>query len=84
MKQLPNRQLIDPLSPDTPVFINRFDWHMALANSVALQKAGITAETPDPPGGEIERDPVDRRTDRNPERRSDGSGDQGDSASHAG
>jgi predicted amidohydrolase YtcJ len=58
VKLLPGRALIDPLSPDTPVFINRFDWHMALANGVALQKAGITRDTPDPPGGMIERDPA--------------------------
>ncbi len=51
VKRLPVRALIDPVSPDTPVFINRFDWHMALANSVALDKAGITRETPDPPEG---------------------------------
>jgi len=58
VKRLPVRALIDPVSPDTPVFINRFDWHMALANSVALGKAGITRETPDPPGGTIVRDPA--------------------------
>lgn len=58
VKQMPVRQLIDPVSSSTPVFINRFDWHMALANSVALQKAGVTRDTPDPPGGTIERDPA--------------------------
>ena len=58
VKRLPVRALIDPVSPDTPVFMNRFDWHMALANGVALHKAGITRETPDPPGGTIVRDPT--------------------------
>lgn len=58
VKRLPVRAMIDPASPDTPVFINRFDWHMALANSVALEKAGITRDTPDPPGGTIVRDPA--------------------------
>ena len=38
------------------MFLPRFDWHMALANRVALQRAGITRDTPDPPGGRIERD----------------------------
>ena len=53
---LPGRQLIDPVSPATPVFVNRFDGHMAVANSVALKLAGVTAATPDPPGGVIVRD----------------------------
>jgi hypothetical protein len=59
VKQLPRREWVDPLTPDTPVFVNRLDGHMALANSVALRRAGITAATPDPDGGMIERD---RRT----------------------
>jgi hypothetical protein len=53
---LPSRQLIDPVAPETPVFVNRFDGHMAVANSVALKLAGVTAATPDPPGGVIVRD----------------------------
>jgi len=48
--------LIDPLTPDNPVFVSRYDGHMGLANSVALKLAGITAQTPDPPGGTIVRD----------------------------
>jgi predicted amidohydrolase YtcJ len=54
--RLPTRQLIDAVTPDHPVFINRLDGHMALANSLALKLAGITRETPDPPGGTIVRD----------------------------
>jgi len=53
---MPTRELIDPLTPDTPVFVGRYDGHMALANSVTLRLAGITAQTPDPPGGVIVRD----------------------------
>jgi predicted amidohydrolase YtcJ len=53
---LPTKELIDALTPNTPVFVNRYDGHMGLANSVALRLAGITAETPDPPGGRIVRD----------------------------
>ncbi len=54
--QLPTKELIDPATPDNPVFLDRYDGHMALANSVALRMAGITAQTPDPPGGVIVRD----------------------------
>jgi hypothetical protein len=53
---LPTRQLIDGVTPDNPVFINRLDGHMCLANSLALKLAGVTRETPDPPGGAIVRD----------------------------
>ncbi len=53
---LPTRQLIDAITPDNPVFINRLDGHMCLANSFALKLAGVTQATPDPPGGTIVRD----------------------------
>src|SRR5262249_23427067 len=54
--RLPTRQLIDSGSGDHPVFVSRLDGHMALANSRALQLAGITRNTPDPPGGVIVKD----------------------------
>jgi predicted amidohydrolase YtcJ len=54
--QLPTKELIDPVAGDVPVFVSRYDGHMALANSLALRLAGITAQTPDPPGGMIVRD----------------------------
>jgi predicted amidohydrolase YtcJ len=54
--EMPTKELIDPATPDTPVFVSRYDGHMALANSVTLRLAGITAQTPDPPGGVIVRD----------------------------
>jgi predicted amidohydrolase YtcJ len=54
--EMPTKELIDALTPDTPVFVSRYDGHMGLANSVALRLAGITAKTPDPPGGTIVRD----------------------------
>lgn len=57
-KTLPRKEWVDPFSPDTPLFLPRFDWHMALVNSAALAAAGITRTTPDPTGGKIERDPV--------------------------
>ena len=53
---LPTKELIDPLTPDTPVFVSRYDGHMVLANSLALRLAGITAHTADPAGGVIVRD----------------------------
>ncbi len=53
---LPSKELIDPVTPSTPVFINRYDGHMSLANSAALRLGGVTSKTPNPPGGEIIRD----------------------------
>ena len=53
---LPERSWIDSVTPDNPVFVNRLDGHMALANSVALRLAGISAETRDIAGGTIVRD----------------------------
>jgi predicted amidohydrolase YtcJ len=54
--QLPTKELIDRVTPDTPVAVGRYDGHMYLANSLALKMAHITASTPDPPGGQIGRD----------------------------
>jgi len=54
---LPTRGLIDAATPATPVFVNRLDGHMALANSVALKLAGVTRDMPDPDGGLIVHDP---------------------------
>jgi predicted amidohydrolase YtcJ len=53
---LPTRQDIDAVTPNNPVALDRYDGHMVIANSAALKIAGITAATPDPPGGEIVRD----------------------------
>ncbi len=53
---LPTKELIDRHTPNTPVFVNRLDGHMSLANSVALKLAGVTRETKDPPGGLIVRE----------------------------
>ena len=49
-------EMIDAATPDHPVWVNRLDGHMALANSLALKLAGVTKETKDPPGGVIVRD----------------------------
>src|SRR5690606_4346919 len=47
---------IDAVTPNNPVWINRLDGHMALANSLALENAGVDADSPDIEGGEIVRD----------------------------
>lgn len=54
--ELPTRSWIDAVTPHHPVWVNRLDGHMALANSAALAAAGITRATPDVAGGEIVRD----------------------------
>jgi predicted amidohydrolase YtcJ len=56
VSQMPTRQLIDDVTGDTPVSLSRYDGHVVLANSAALKLAGITAATPDPPGGTMLRD----------------------------
>lgn len=55
--KLPTKELIDAFTPTTPVFVNRYDGHMALANNYVLKLAKIAKTTPDPPGGTIVRDP---------------------------
>ncbi|MBS1947116.1 MAG: amidohydrolase [Bacteroidetes bacterium] len=54
--KLPTRFWIDSITGNHPVFIERYDGHMSLANSIALKLAGVDKHTPDPPGGEIVRD----------------------------
>jgi predicted amidohydrolase YtcJ len=54
---LPDRAWFDAVTPEHPVAVNRLDGHMLVANAVALRLAGITRDTPDPPGGMIVRDP---------------------------
>lgn len=54
--ELPTRAWIDSVTPNTPVFIQRLDGHMSLANTLALRAAGVTRDTKDVPGGTIVRD----------------------------
>lgn len=61
-QQLPTRADIDRVTPDHPVFVVRLDGHMALANSLALKLAGLTADTPVPDGGAIVKDPTGEPT----------------------
>jgi predicted amidohydrolase YtcJ len=53
---LPTRELVDPVTGDTPIFVERYDGHQSLANSAAMKLAGINAKTADVPGGVIVRD----------------------------
>ena len=55
--RLPTARDIDAHVPERPVFIRRYDGHMALVNSRVLKLAGIHAKTRDPEGGVIYRDP---------------------------
>jgi predicted amidohydrolase YtcJ len=51
-----DRSHIDAVVADRPVYMSAVDAHSAWVNSAALAAAGITAQTPDPAGGQIERD----------------------------
>lgn len=53
----PRREDLDPIVPDRPVFLANRDGHGAWVNTRALELAGVTAATPDPADGRIERDP---------------------------
>ena len=52
----PTRQDLDRVAPNNPVFLQRVDGHVSWANSLALQRAGVTRATQAPEGGEILRD----------------------------
>ena len=60
--ELPRRDWIDAVTPDNPVWIDRLDGHMAIANSLALNLAGVDADTADIDGGEVVRDDQGRPT----------------------
>jgi predicted amidohydrolase YtcJ len=52
----PTRHDLDRAAPDNPVYLDRKDLHSCWVNSLALQRAGVTGDTPDPPGAAIGRD----------------------------
>lgn len=56
-KRHPNRWDLDEASPNNPVIITRFCEHISVVNSLALELAGISKDTKDPEGGQIDRDP---------------------------
>ncbi len=60
--ELPSRFWIDSVTTEHPVWINRLDGHMALANTAALKASGITDKVKDVPGGTIVRDNKGRLT----------------------
>ncbi|MGE5585623.1 MAG: amidohydrolase [Bacillota bacterium] len=55
-RRLPTKRELDAAVPENPAYVT-FGAHILVANSQALREKGITAATPDPPGGMIERDP---------------------------
>jgi len=57
-RKWPTKELIDSVAPSNPVVLTRADGHSVLVNSYVIGNSQITKETPDPFGGEIQRDPV--------------------------
>ena len=57
-RKWPSKELIDKVSPDNPVILERADGHSVLVNSYILKESGITKNTLDPFGGEIQKDPL--------------------------
>lgn len=53
-RALPTRRILDEV--ERPLMLHRYCGHVAVANSTALRMADVTAATPDPPGGTIDRD----------------------------
>jgi predicted amidohydrolase YtcJ len=54
-QKFPSRLQLDEASPDHPVYLEHVSGHIAVVSSLALKHAEITKDTPDPPGGQIER-----------------------------
>ena len=60
-KRHPTRDDLDAVSTEHPIIIMHISFHLAVMNSKALEMAGIDAETPDPEGGHIQREPNSNR-----------------------
>jgi predicted amidohydrolase YtcJ len=56
-QKFPTRLQLDQVAPNNPVFLDHISGHVAVANSLALKHGEITPDTPNPPGGEIDRFP---------------------------
>jgi len=54
----PNKSFLDDISADIPIYVDASDGHSAVANSKALALAGISAQSPNPLNGVIEKDPI--------------------------
>ena len=61
-KPIPSRWDIDEVTTDHPVYMERIDGHVAVANTLALKLARVTLASKDPDGGEIGRDATGSRT----------------------
>ncbi len=57
-RQWPTKHFLDVICPDVPIYLRRVGGHAALVNNKALRIAGITSRTPNPPGGEIMKNPM--------------------------
>jgi predicted amidohydrolase YtcJ len=55
---IPTKQMLDAIAPNTPITLLSNAAHSVWANSAAIERAGITADTKDPEGGKIDRDPI--------------------------
>ena len=53
----PTRADLDKASTTHPIYISHTSGHLGVANSLALELAGVTRDTPDPPGGVVRKDP---------------------------
>ncbi|MBT8217096.1 MAG: amidohydrolase family protein, partial [Acidimicrobiia bacterium] len=61
-RRLPTRMDLDTMVADHPVIVHRYCGHIAIANTRALEEAGVDEQTPDPPGGSLDRDDRGRPT----------------------
>jgi len=61
-REFPTHAVLDRVAPHNPVYLTRVDGHAAWVNQRALELAGITRETVDPPGGRVIRDAQGRPT----------------------
>ncbi len=61
-QRFPTHEALSEAVPDHPVWLTRVDGHAALLNARAMELLGIGPETPDPPGGRLERDEQGRPT----------------------
>lgn len=61
-REFPTHEVLDRVAPQHPVYLTRVDGHAAWVNRRAMELAGITRETADPPGGRLIRDAQGRPT----------------------
>ncbi len=60
--ELPQKEWIDSVTGNHPVFVSRYDGHMAFANTIALKRAAVSEQSSTPPGGEIIKNKSGRLT----------------------